>query len=87
MEGIASDHGADQVATSSKPPRIDRLSYLLRQAVSLVDSAGPSHIASADALRSLLARLREQRFHLAVLGQFKRGKSTLLNALLEILWP
>lgn len=27
-------------------------------------------------------RLREQRFHLAVLGQFKRGKSSLLNALL-----
>lgn len=31
-----------------------------------------------DALR---ARLREQRLHLAVLGQFKRGKSTLINAL------
>lgn len=27
-------------------------------------------------------RLRDRRFHLAVLGQFKRGKSTLVNALL-----
>ncbi|OGK04916.1 MAG: hypothetical protein A2W80_03970 [Candidatus Riflebacteria bacterium GWC2_50_8] len=30
----------------------------------------------------LKSRLKEGRFHLAVLGQFKRGKSTFLNALL-----
>jgi ribosome biogenesis GTPase A len=49
-----------------------------------------SYIANASESKSkllvLLARLRErliaQRFQLAVLGQFKRGKSTLLNALL-----
>lgn len=35
----------------------------------------------AVGMASLLERLREGRFHLAVLGQFKRGKSTLLNAL------
>ena len=34
-------------------------------------------------LTTLRERLAEGRFHLAVLGQFKRGKSTLLNALLE----
>jgi len=33
-------------------------------------------------LTTLRERLAEGRFHLAVLGQFKRGKSTLLNALL-----
>ena len=33
-------------------------------------------------LRELRDRLAAGRFHLAVLGQFKRGKSTLLNALL-----
>lgn len=33
-------------------------------------------------LEELQERLRSGRFHLAVLGQFKRGKSTLLNALL-----
>ncbi len=32
-------------------------------------------------LTDLNSRLSEGRFHLAVLGQFKRGKSTLLNAL------
>jgi hypothetical protein len=31
---------------------------------------------------ALAERLREGRYYLAVLGQFKRGKSTLLNALL-----
>jgi len=33
-------------------------------------------------IAALQERLEEDRFHLAVLGQFKRGKSTLLNALL-----
>ena len=32
--------------------------------------------------RTLQGRLRERQLHLAVLGQFKRGKSTLINALL-----
>lgn len=36
----------------------------------------------ADRLIDLRTRLDAGRFHLAVLGQFKRGKSTLLNALL-----
>ena len=33
-------------------------------------------------IRELKNRLVSERFHLAVLGQFKRGKSTLLNALI-----
>lgn len=38
--------------------------------------------------RRLKERLGESKLHLAVLGQFKRGKSTLLNALLgESLLP
>ncbi|MFZ0547723.1 MAG: dynamin family protein [Candidatus Promineifilaceae bacterium] len=36
----------------------------------------------ADRVETLRGRLNSGRFHLAVLGQFKRGKSTLLNALL-----
>ncbi|MCP1714760.1 GTPase SAR1 family protein [Methanocalculus alkaliphilus] len=36
----------------------------------------------AERLRHLEERLLEGRFHLAVLGQVKRGKSTLLNALI-----
>ncbi len=38
---------------------------------------------SIKELSSLEDRLKKGTFHLAVLGQFKRGKSTLLNALLE----
>ena len=34
--------------------------------------------------QSVLARLAEDRFNLAVVGQFSRGKSTLINALLGI---
>ncbi len=40
------------------------------------------HVASYEKeLQNLLARLEQGHFHLAVLGQFKRGKSTLLNSL------
>jgi GTP-binding protein EngB required for normal cell division len=35
-----------------------------------------------ERVTTLLERLRRETFHLAVLGQFKRGKSTLINALL-----
>lgn len=42
----------------------------------------PSTAPLAARLQELQTRLDAGRFHLAVLGQFKRGKSTLLNALL-----
>lgn len=58
------------------------LPHLLDDTVLLVGGAGSAFTSQAESLRDLLRRLREQRFHLAVLGQFKRGKSTLLNALL-----
>ncbi|MDO3378529.1 dynamin family protein [Geoalkalibacter halelectricus] len=47
----------------------------------LADLGAGYETARAD-LDQLGGRLAEGRFHLAVLGQFKRGKSTLLNALL-----
>lgn len=37
----------------------------------------------AERLGQATARHRERRFHIAVVGEFKRGKSTLVNALLE----
>lgn len=40
-----------------------------------------SEAASTDEIRQLLGRINEGRFFLACVGQFKRGKSTLLNAL------
>ncbi len=36
---------------------------------------------AGETLRSLLSRLAEDRFNLVVVGQFKRGKSSLINAL------
>ena len=43
---------------------------------------GPDLAGPGARLRELEARLAAGQFHLAVLGQFKRGKSTLLNCLL-----
>jgi ribosome biogenesis GTPase A len=57
------------------------LSSLLGKAVDTVSEIGPEFIRYGRKLSDLINRLSEGRFHLAVLGQFKRGKSTLLNAL------
>jgi len=54
------------------------LDYLCKS----LEEAGEEFSGNRDRVQELKARLVEGRFHLAVLGQFKRGKSTLLNALL-----
>jgi tRNA U34 5-carboxymethylaminomethyl modifying GTPase MnmE/TrmE len=56
---------------------------LLNKGVSLVSDLGPDFEHKAKKLSMLKDRLIDGRFHLAVLGQFKRGKSTLLNALIS----
>jgi predicted GTPase len=38
--------------------------------------------AAMERCQALLVQLAEDRFNLAVVGQFKRGKSTLMNAVL-----
>lgn len=54
----------------------------------VVKTLGERYTVLADRFGTLSERLSEDRFQLAVLGQFKRGKSTLLNALLgEALLP
>jgi GTP-binding protein EngB required for normal cell division len=58
------------------------LPNLLRQAGERVAALGAEFRVDRDRLDGLQQRLREERCHLAVLGQFKRGKSTLINALL-----
>ncbi len=65
--------------TSTNPPS---LAADLADLAAPVRSCGPEFASAADRLDALIRRLEEGRFHLAVLGQFKRGKSTLLNALL-----
>ncbi len=57
------------------------LEILYRAIVLLEGSAVPLEVERRQ-LADLAGRLEAERFHLAVLGQFKRGKSTLLNALL-----
>ncbi len=82
MESAAREQNESRVVTASQVSSASKLSLLLKHTSSLVDGVGPVFTSQAQSLRDLLGRLREQRFHLAVLGQFKRGKSTLLNALL-----
>jgi GTP-binding protein EngB required for normal cell division len=55
---------------------------LLTSATASVIDPAPSQLRSIQRLDALRQRLETERFQLAVLGQFKRGKSTLLNALI-----
>ncbi len=56
---------------------VDGASRLLRLA-GLGEELGAQSIA--DDGKALAARVAEGRFYLACIGQFKRGKSTLINA-------
>jgi GTPase SAR1 family protein len=69
-------------ALSRDTDRADLLFELLRRASAQVADLGPEFVGDHNQLNMLGTRLRENRCHLAVLGQFKRGKSTLVNALL-----
>lgn len=61
---------------------------LLGEAIERVDDLGSRFASDTDKLKALRTRLEDGRFHLAILGQFKRGKSTLLNAFLgDVLLP
>jgi len=55
---------------------------LLAQDYELLQSLGPDYTSYKEQVSGLISRLESGRFHLAILGQFKRGKSTFLNALL-----
>ena len=68
----------DPIQSTASPPLATELADL----AAFVRSCGAEFDPAADRLDALLSRLDEGSFHLAVLGQFKRGKSTLLNALL-----
>ncbi len=77
------------MAASAPPPingtgrdPMEVLPPLLEQAVAALAGLDPDLMAYGPKFEALHQRWREGRFHLAVLGQFKRGKSTLLNALL-----
>jgi GTPase SAR1 family protein len=82
MQSSSRDRNRGRETTACRLSSPSGLPRLLDQTARLVDSLSLPLSRQADALRGLLDRLCEQRFHLAILGQFKRGKSTLLNALL-----
>ncbi len=71
---------ARESAPASPPP--PDLEAVLEAAAGLAGELGPVFEGHGERLREYLSRLRSERLHVAVLGQFKRGKSTLLNALL-----
>ncbi len=63
------------------------LPELLENAIAILHSNRPDALQLTK-LTDIREQLRKERLHLAVLGQFKRGKSTLLNAILgEALLP
>ena len=73
--------GAERTRSSpdgirSDPDELRALDELLSLADGLFAEARHRHLAAAR------ARLAADRFNLVVLGEFKRGKSTLINALL-----
>ncbi|SDF83656.1 hypothetical protein [Sporomusa acidovorans] len=55
----------------------EHLAVLLDEAAEQI-KAGRRAVCSACRTDELAARLQKDRFHLAVLGQFKRGKSSLI---------
>jgi Dynamin family len=61
------------------PADADRAGSLLRLA-QLGEELGSNRVA--EEARELAARVSEGRFYVACVGQFKRGKSTLINALI-----
>ena len=64
------------------PSAAEELATLLAGAATYLGGLWPEHGSYVARLGELRARLVEQRLQIAVLGQFKRGKSTFLNALL-----
>lgn len=64
------------------PINRESLLVLLQKTMACLDLLGREFEGYRREIRRLHERLATERFHLAVLGQFKRGKSTLLNALL-----
>ena len=67
---------------SQDPRQAAELGSLFERLSSCLGELGPEFARDQQRFAELRKRLDEGRFHLAVLGQFKRGKSTLLNALL-----
>jgi len=87
MDNLAKNDPMDFMGSPKSPTNAGRsfnreLLLILEQAVRALGRLDGGFRSEIARLVGLKDRLGQGRFHLAVLGQFKRGKSTLLNALL-----
>ncbi|MFH0958224.1 MAG: dynamin family protein, partial [Pseudomonadota bacterium] len=73
---------AETTSCTLDPDLVSRFDNLLDEAIGKLLELGFDFAPDEGKIRLLKERLNEGRFHLAILGQFKRGKSTLLNAFL-----
>jgi GTPase Era involved in 16S rRNA processing len=72
-----------RAGNATEPPGpVQDIPSLMNEGIAILQGTGQGMEERARVLRALRQRLVEGRFHLAVVGQFKRGKSTLLNAML-----
>lgn len=78
LDGTASPHGVDTM--NGLPARVATDAFAT--AAVQLRALGGDFEPLARRLEDLRRRREQGRFHLAVLGQFKRGKSTFLNALI-----
>jgi hypothetical protein len=87
MDSLAKNDPMGFMGSPKSPTNAGRsfnreLLLILDQAVKVLGRLDEDFRSEIARLVGLKDRLGQGRFHLAVLGQFKRGKSTLLNALL-----
>jgi len=73
---------ASSILGASHESGAQALLSILCSAQELLSELDEEYAPEQDRIQELESRLTSARFNLAVLGQFKRGKSTLLNALL-----
>ena len=73
---------ASQVRRSKENQQPGALAATLGRIELALEAAVGSESPLLTRLRTLHRRLEHERLQLAVLGQFKRGKSTFINALL-----
>ncbi len=73
----------DELASPVMMDYATQLNSLLAAAIRLEKiAAAHGENGTCDAARELARRIEQNRFHLVVVGQFKRGKTSFLNALL-----
>ncbi len=76
VTGVETTHASISGASGHRELTVTTLDELLSLATGLLAESAVRDLAAAR------ARVAEDRFNLVVLGEFKRGKSTLINALL-----